>query len=472
MLFNSFEFWAFFAIVLAGLYLLPRRGVNIFLLLASYVFYAAWDARFLVLLFISTVVDYIVGLRLHGSDDPRARKLWLLLSLATNLGILAFFKYVGFFAESLQALLEPSGVRMAPWAMEVILPVGISFYTFQTLSYTIDIYRRQLAPTRNIIDFGLYVAFFPQLVAGPIERATHLLPQIQRPRRATLDEISSGAWLSLWGLFKKVVIADNLAPLVDAVYAPGVSSTGAEVLLASYAFTFQIYCDFSGYTDIARGVARIMGYDLMRNFNVPFLSASMSEFWRRWHISLSTWLRDYLYIPLGGNRRGTTRTQFNLMATMVLGGLWHGAVWTFVVWGAFHGVLLAVERAFRPLAAKWRDARPGGARLRKVVAIVVTFHLVCLGFLIFRAESLTQAGALLAQLMGPFHADSVGPWLLPFAVLLTPLLIMDLIQWWTDEAEFVLRWPLVPRAVLYVALLLAIVLLGEDGGTPFIYFQF
>ena len=472
MLFNSLEFWAFFALVLAGLYVLPRRVRNLFLLLASYVFYGAWDARFLTLLWISTAVDYVVGLRLHATEDPGARKRWLFVSLATNLGILGFFKYVGFFSTGLQALLEPSGVRLAPWALEVILPVGISFYTFQTLSYTIDIYRRQLAPTRNIVDFGLYVAFFPQLVAGPIERATHLLPQIQHQRRATLDEIYSGTWLCLWGLFKKVVIADNLAPLVDSVYAPGVSATGAEVLFASYAFTFQIYCDFSGYTDIARGVARIMGFDLMRNFNVPFLSASMTEFWRRWHISLSTWLRDYLYIPLGGNRRGTYRTLFNLMTTMVLGGLWHGAVWTFVVWGAFHGTLLALERALRPVGARVQQAWPGGARVRKVLATIVTFHLVCLGFLVFRAESVSQAASLLAEFGGPFDVASIVPWLWPMGILLGPLMFMDLIQWWTDDAEFVFEWPLLARAGVYAVLLLAIVFLGEDGGTPFIYFQF
>ncbi|MDG2307477.1 MAG: MBOAT family protein [Candidatus Binatia bacterium] len=472
MLFNSFEFWAFFALVLMGLYLLPRRGINVFLLLASYAFYGAWDARFLSLLWISTVVDYIVGIRLHASEDPGVRKRWLLVSLATNLGILGFFKYVGFFSASLQTLLEPTGARLAPWAIEVVLPVGISFYTFQTLSYTIDIYRRQLVPTRSLIDFGLYVSFFPQLVAGPIERATHLLPQIQRQRRATTNDIASGTWLSLWGLFKKVVIADNLAPLVDAVYAPGVSATGAEVLFATYAFTFQIYCDFSGYTDIARGIARIMGFDLMRNFDVPYFSASIGEYWRRWHISLSNWLRDYLYIPLGGNRGTTFRTVSNLMITMVLGGLWHGAAWTFVVWGAFHGALLGLERALQPLGLRVRKAWPSGAYLRKAAAIFVTFHLLCFGFVIFRAESLAHAGALLSQLVGPFHAVSVAQWVRPLAMLLGPLMLMELIQWKTDEPEIVLRWPFLARAVLYTGLLLAIVLLGEDGGTPFIYFQF
>ncbi|MDA1306433.1 MAG: MBOAT family protein, partial [Acidobacteria bacterium] len=313
------------------------------LLVASYVFYGAWDYRFLSLLGISTIIDYVVALRMADAAG-RHRKAWLIVSLVTNLGLLGFFKYFNFFVDSGNALLIALGVDPMPMRLHIVLPVGISFYTFQTLSYTIDVYRGKLDPTRSLRDFALFVAYFPQLVAGPIERATHLLPQVLNPRRLSMPLLHQGLWLISWGLFKKMVIANNLAIVVDRTFAAGSGATGAEYLIAIYAFAFQIYCDFSGYSDIARGLAALMGIDLMVNFNNPYAATNPREFWRRWHISLSTWLRDYLYVPLGGNRGALWQTYRALMLTMLLGGIWHGAQWTFVVWGLYHGVWLAVHR--------------------------------------------------------------------------------------------------------------------------------
>jgi D-alanyl-lipoteichoic acid acyltransferase DltB (MBOAT superfamily) len=471
MLFHSLSFGLFFAAVLAVAPALRPRAQNLFLLLASYLFYAAWDWRFLSLLWLSTGIDFAVGLGLGRARGARARKRLLVVSLVSQLGILAVFKYAGFFAESLAALLSPLGLELPPFALRVVLPVGISFYTFQTLSYTIDVYRGRMAPVSSLLDFALFVAFFPQLVAGPIERATHLLPQVRAPRRIRAAELGSGAWLALWGLFKKAVVADNLAPLVDAVYAPGAAPTGPEVLLATYAFAFQIYCDFSGYTDIARGVARCLGFELMRNFDLPYLAASPREFWRRWHISLSTWLRDYLYIPLGGSRGSAARTQRNLALTMLLGGLWHGAAWTFVLWGAWHGALICAQRALAPMLARApRDAR--ASRAWRALGVLLTFHLVCAGWLLFRAESLAHAGALAAALASAPAAGLAGSWLLPLLALLLPLALIEGAQAKSGDPEVVLRWPLPLRTLVYAGVFAGLVLLGEDFGEPFLYFQF
>jgi D-alanyl-lipoteichoic acid acyltransferase DltB (MBOAT superfamily) len=467
MVFNSFSYWAFFAAIFVLSRCCSLRARNILLLLASYLFYAAWDYRFLSLLWLSTGVDFLVGLRLASTPDPRRRRAWLVLSLVVNLGVLGFFKYAGFFAEGLVALLDPAGIRLAPWALEVVLPVGISFYTFQSLSYTIDVYRGRLAVERSLSRFALYVAFFPQLVAGPIERATRLLPQIGQLHRAGIDQIASGAWLCLWGLFKKVVIADNVGVLPDAVFAdPGLAS-GPEVLVATYAFSIQIYCDFSGYTDIARGSARLLGFDLMRNFDTPYLSRSMQEFWRRWHISLSTWLRDYLYIPLGGSRLGARRTYVNLGITMLLGGLWHGANWTFLLWGTFHGALLAIERGWKVYG---KESATG--RFRQLLRLVATFHLVVFGWLIFRADAVGDIPVLLSR-FSDLQVHAAGSWFLQLLLLSSPLVVFDLFQWWRDtDDEFILSAPLLVRGLVYFGLMVAIVFLGNDGGENFIYFQF
>ncbi len=344
MLFNSTTFWFFFAIVFSTYAVLSRRWQNGLLLVASYVFYGWWDYRFLVLMLASTVFDYVVGLKLATNSFPTARRRWITASLVGNLGLLGCFKYFNFFLDSTRSVLELMGFHADLWTLSIILPAGISFYTFQSLSYTIDIYRGHIQPARNFWDFALSVSFFPHLVAGPIQRADSLLRQIERPRSMTWDGWCEGSALVLIGLFKKMAIADMLAPLVERTFSRPEQCSSLILLFGVYCFAVQIYADFSGYTDIARGVARFMGFELMINFNQPYFAADITDFWRRWHISLSTWLRDYLYISLGGNRHGTLRTYRNLMLTMVLGGLWHGAAWTFVVWGALHGLYLAAHK--------------------------------------------------------------------------------------------------------------------------------
>jgi D-alanyl-lipoteichoic acid acyltransferase DltB (MBOAT superfamily) len=347
MAFDTFVFLQFFVALLL-LYWLVRRSLqarNLLIVAASYLFYGWWDYRFLALILFSSLLDFAVGLALEREAQPRRRKGWLLLSLTGNLGVLGFFKYYDFFVESFGALATKLGWPVEARTLNIILPVGISFYTFQTMSYALDVYRRQMPATRSLTNFLAYVSFFPQLVAGPIERAQHLLPQFERTRNLTRPMLEEGVWLILWGLFKKVALADNFAPLVEMAYEQP-AATAPVVVLGTIAFGLQIYCDFSGYSDIARGLARVLGFDIMVNFDVPYAAASLREFWRRWHISLSSWLRDYLYISLGGNRCGEGRTYLNLLLTMLLGGLWHGASWNFALWGLWHGLGLAVERRF------------------------------------------------------------------------------------------------------------------------------
>ncbi len=396
MLFNSLTFWIFFVLVYAGYRVLDTKGQNRWLLLASYIFYGAWDWRFLSLIFASTVLDYAIARWLVRTDKEPARKGLVFLSAAGNLGILGFFKYFNFFADSAAGLLSLAGFYPDRITLEVILPVGISFYTFQTLSYTVDVYRRKMEPVRDFGNFALFVAFFPQLVAGPIERAERLVPQIALPRTLTWDKTASGFRLVVWGLFKKIVIADNMARVADLVFYPGATPSGLWVLAGTYAFALQIYGDFSGYSDMARGIARILGFELSVNFKSPYLATNPSDFWNRWHITLSSWLRDYLYIPLGGNRRGTGRTLGNLMTTMILGGLWHGASVMFILWGAYHGLLLAVYHTWNNFHGKMRTPPRGWGR---AVRILLMFHLTCIGWIFFRAVSLEQGMAMFRALV-------------------------------------------------------------------------
>ena len=344
MVFNSIQFVVFFAVVYGAYRILPHRAQNWLLLVSSYVFYAAWDWRFLSLLIASTVVDYTVARYLDVLPDGPRRRRVLWISIGFNLGVLGFFKYFGFFVENFDALAQWFGVDVSVPVLHVVLPIGISFYTFMTMSYVIDVYRREIPATRHPLDFAVFVAFFPHLVAGPILRAPALLPQISSPRRITREQMVEGTWLVTWGLFKKVFVADNLATVANAVFAQGHSPSALEVLIAVYAFAFQIYGDFSGYSDIARGLSKWMGIELSLNFRFPYFVRSPQAFWRHWHISLSTWLRDYLYFPLGGNRGSQLATYRNLMITMILGGLWHGAAWPFVFWGIYQGALLVMYR--------------------------------------------------------------------------------------------------------------------------------
>lgn len=473
MLFNSFTFWIFYAIVFALYYRLRRRGQNVLLLIASYLFYACWDWRFLGLIVVSTLIDFSVARGLAATDHPQRRKLLLTLSIIANLGILGFFKYYGFFAAELDRLFQAIGVPMMLPTLSIILPVGISFYTFQTMSYTIDVYRGDCKPSSDLLDFAVYVSFFPQLVAGPIERASTFLPQVQSARIATPEHFKKGLFLILIGLFRKVVIADNMAPIVNAVFATPVAElSGLEILLGVYAFAFQIYGDFSGYSAIARGVANWLGFDLMTNFNMPYFAVSPSDFWRRWHISLSQWLRDYLYIPLGGNRGGSWFTYRNLMLTMVIGGLWHGAAWTFVVWGAFHGLILC---AYRPLESRETILRLQRHPLswERLFRMVVMFHLICVSWLLFRAESMTQVVEMATKMatdltVTPFALSMLG--LIAFYV--TPLLLFECWLEWRNNLLALLDAHWCFRGLVYLYVIYMMVLFPPPVPSEFIYFQF
>lgn len=473
MEFNSFQFAYFFAALFPAYWLLRnhRRCQNVLLLAAGYFFYASWNPKFLSLLIISTVMDYGCGLAVDRIDDPRKRKAFVALSMTLNLGMLGVFKYYNFFAGSLQAALARAGIDVPLAHLEVVLPIGISFYTFQSMSYVIDVYRRDLKPTRNLVEFATFVSFFPHLVAGPIMRPTSLLPQIARPRRFDLQQFYHGSYLIFWGLTKKVVVADNLAKVVQDLFGRWETIDGGLALLAVYAFAFQIYCDFSGYTDVARGVAKCLGFELTLNFNLPYFAANPREFWQRWHISLSTWLRDYLYIPLGGNRGGRAGLCRNLMLTMIIGGLWHGAAWTFVLWGFYQGVLLVGHRSVEPWLARVRISHAVDRVGWKVLRVVVTFHLVCVGWLIFRAGSVAQvAGMLQAIVLRP--SIPAAAYLVPVAALVVPLLVVQLFQYLSNDLDIVLEAPWYVRSAFYTACFYAFILVGQFEGVQFIYFQF
>ena len=495
MLFNSDVFLRFFLAFLF-LYWLVRNNLktrNVLIVAASYLFYgwwapagdttaftadftgyllsALWHCRFLGLLVLTSLVDFSVGLGLERLPSGVQRKWLLRASIAVNLGILGFFKYWNFFADSFASALAALGLEVEPRALSVVLPVGISFYTFQSMSYAIDVYRREVPATRSLIHFLAFVSFFPQLVAGPIERASHLLPQFGRPVVITRGMLEEGIWLILWGMFKKVALADNFAPLVEMVFGAGkVSMTyGAlTVVVGTLAFGLQIYCDFSGYSDIARGAARVLGFDIMWNFNLPYAATNLREFWRRWHISLSSWLRDYLYISLGGNRRGQFRTYVNLLITMLLGGLWHGAAWNFVLWGLWHGLGLAFLRS---RFASWQlfVSHPF---LGRVFAWLITMLFVFYGWLLFRAHSWEQIVAM-TRALGHFSAPM---WMGSFAINLVafalPLLLMELWQFKAGNRLVALTLPVWAKAALQGALLIGILLFWERAKEPFIYFQF
>jgi len=469
MLFNTWDFVIFFVAVYLAYLRLGHRWQNRLLLAASYFFYGYWDVRFLSLIIFSTLVDFTLAKAIDASDSPRRRKALVVLSASVNLGLLAVFKYFDFFVGSAQSVM--AGLGFAPeqtWTLGIILPMGISFYTFQTMSYTIDVYRRDLKPSRDLLDFTLYVSFFPQLVAGPIERGSRFLPQVCRRRVLTPEGLGKGVWYILLGYFLKVYMADNLAPMVDGIFQAE-QVGGAEVLLGVYGFAFQIYGDFAGYSFIACGLAKLMGFDLMENFRRPYWSAGPGEFWHRWHISLSTWLRDYLYIPLGGNRRGPSRTYVNLLLVMVLGGLWHGAAWKYLLWGGYQGLLLV---AFRGLGARGHgpeSAWSWGRALR----VLGFFHLACFGWLIFRCESLEQIWGWPVRIFTAWSWDeTVTARAMAMAVLIVPVVLLDVLAERARSSVFVLSWPSRRRWALYAALVLMLAVLGARQAEQFIYFQF
>ncbi|ODA67483.1 Peptidoglycan O-acetyltransferase [Methyloligella halotolerans] len=492
MLFPTLQFGAFFLVVFAIAWELRARpeGRKTFLVAASYVFYGAWDWRFAGLLAASSLINYAAGRLVSVASGDRDKKILVAIAVAINLGILGFFKYYGFFLEQLGELLARGGMARDMPFLEVILPIGISFFTFQGISYVVDVYRKEIPAETNPLDVFLYISFFPQLVAGPIVRAADFLPQLKAEPELDREMVAKGIVLILLGLFKKMVIANYLATLLvdDVFFAPDAYS-GPDLLLAVYGYAIQIYCDFSGYSDIAIGVAALLGYHFKPNFLQPYRSASLREFWRRWHISLSTWLRDYLYKPLGGSRHGTVTTYRNVMITMVLGGLWHGANWTFLIWGAIHGVALVIERmilAVLPasgsgvvagdsfggaVSAGWGSA-PSREALVRAFGVLVTFNVVCLAWIFFRAESLDYALLYLQGLVdwsGPVEMAT------PFLVALVAVslaahflpedLLPGAIAWLEDRSALTLG------AVLGFGILL-IWAIAPEGVAPFIYFQF
>ncbi len=476
MLFNSVEFlFLFLPIVLIVYYLLPHKQQNTFLVLASCFFYASWDWRFLLPLLCTTGLDYWIAGKLeasHKAKGPQAeRKRLVWISVVSNLCLLGFFKYCNFFIESTSAVLTALGFEVSVHTLNIVLPVAISFYTFQALSYTIDVYRGELHPSGTFWDFFLGVLYFPHLVAGPIQRASTLLPQVLLPRQTTRQQWEDGLHLIMWGFFKKVFLADNLAPIADQVFSKP-DPTGGEVLVGVLAFTFQIYGDFSGYTDIARGIAKIMGFEFTLNFNLPYFATNPSDFWRRWHISLSQWLRDYLYKSLGGNRGGAFFTYRNLMITMVLGGLWHGAAWNFVLWGFYHGALLCIHRYLSPYLDRCEQAIPLPRALWLTLHIASMFVMTCYGWLLFRATSLDQVLGMSSALSNPLEGLDTGS-LQTIGLYALPLVIVQWLQWRSGELQF-MRLPIIPgwlKPVLYAGMFYAAVFLG---GTPqsFVYFQF
>lgn len=480
MLFNSYEFLVFFPAIVVMFFLTPLKWRWLLLLAGSCYFYMCWKPEYIVLLMFSCFIDYFAALKMSATPDPVKRKKLLWLSLVSNLGLLFTFKYFNFFNESFRALFEQLNLAYAIPAVNLLLPVGISFYTFQTLSYTIDVYRGAIQPERHLGKFSLFVTFFPQLVAGPIERSSNLLPQLQSLRaKFDTERVTDGLRLMLWGLFKKVVIADRLAATVNLVYNNPSEYQGAQVVLATIFFAFQIFCDFSGYSDIAIGAAKILGVDLMKNFDKPYCARSISEFWRRWHISLSTWFKDYVYIPLGGNRTLKWRWYYNLFLTFLISGLWHGANWTFVIWGALHGFYLV----FAIISKPWREALSAQLGLHKLPLLLkagqvaITFALVNLGWLFFRANNLSDALLLLQNMFVLAPLANVFDLITPGGLVINLLLIaiLELAHALEKDEPFVLslakksslvRWP------AYVAATLAILYLSTSSGQQFIYFQF
>ncbi|RDY57598.1 MBOAT family O-acyltransferase [Flagellimonas nanhaiensis] len=482
MLFNSFEFAIFFSVVFLLYFLSYKqlRAQNFLLLVSSYVFYGWWDWRFLSLIFISSISDYLIGLRIDKSENTAVRKRLLLLSVFINLGILGFFKYYNFFAESTVDVLNFFGFQSNPFFIKVILPVGISFYTFQTMSYTIDIYRRQMKATPNLLEFMAFVSFFPQLVAGPIERAKNLLPQFGIKRKFNLSEAKEGIKQSIWGLFKKIVIADNCAQYVNHIFENSDTLPGSMLLIGVLLFAFQIYGDFSGYSDIAIGISRILGFNLMQNFRSPYLAENIQDFWRRWHISLSTWFRDYVYIPLGGSRSNSKiRRIYNIVVTFTVSGFWHGANWTFIIWGALHSLFYLIQNAFSNLFGQ-NTKRP--ISIPKPLSIVITFISVTLAWIFFRADSVAIAIKMITEILSSSLFVNPVPYLKQFGSFAQPFILiisigyLALFELMNRNASYsfqVSSFKIPIKQLAYCSLLLLIIFFrATNGKIDFIYFQF
>ncbi len=480
MLFNSLVFLIFLPIVWI-LYMLLRRNYraqNFMLLVASYVFYGWWDWRFLSLIIFTTVVNFFLALAIERTSDEtpdgeRKRRIFLVISLIVSLGLLGFFKYFNFFTTSFAALLRMFGLQAGQVTLQIVLPVGISFFTFKTLSYTIDVYRKDLPATTSIVDCAVFIAFFPQLVAGPIERASNLLPQFERPRRITSEGVSSGIFLFIWGMFKKVVIADNVAKVADAVFNNYRAYHGLDLWIGVLAFAVQIYCDFSAYSDIARGIGRFFGFELMVNFRLPYFALNPGDFWNRWHISLSSWFRDYVFLPLEFVRRrsGFLRQQTNIMVVFLLTGLWHGAAWHFVIWGAYHGLILILYSLFEKNpahAAPW-DGKHSLAQVFAKWALMFTLTLI--GWLLFRAPTWEQIAYTLSN-WTPFVSSETWSLLARTFIPAIPLIVVDLSQYASNDILVFTKLPYVIRVATYSLLVVFIMLFAVRESAEFIYFRF
>jgi alginate O-acetyltransferase complex protein AlgI len=469
MLFDTPVYFAFLVLVVLVYWRLKWRSQNVMLLLASWFFYGWWDWRFLLLMMASTGIDYVIARQIEDASSPAKRRALLIASLVVNFSVLGFFKYFNFFLDSTAQTLEVLGVHnISHRFLAIILPPGISFYTFQEVAYIVDVYYGRVKASRKFVDYALFISLFPHLIAGPIQRPSHLLPQVQKPRVFDPEKFRDGCMLILMGLFRKIVIADNCAHLANAAFSGQLGSDGWATVIGVYAFAWQIYGDFSGYSDLARGSAQLLGFHFMVNFRQPYLAISLQDFWRRWHISLSTWLRDYLYISLGGNRGGEAKTYRNLALTMLLGGLWHGANWTFVVWGAIHGFGLAIERFF--FGHRKEHSQPLG--WHKYLRWFVMFHVVCFSWVFFRADSLSGALAMLRTL-GHFHwsPDYGAAWLF-LAILASIGFAIDL-KLELDGSEYLFQHEAFAlRLGTAMAVIALMVLFSASGSHAFIYFQF
>ena len=476
MLFNSFEFLVFFLVVIVTYFSLPHRFRWLLLLVSSYFFYGYWEPKYLIIILGSTIIDFTLGKLIFQSGTKKRKRLYLYLSLFSNLSVLFFFKYFNFFFDNISPVIQLVDEGYTFSALDIILPVGISFYTFQTLSYSIDIYNGKIKePERNFGIFALFVSFFPQLVAGPIERASHLLPQFHEKMKFDLIRFKNGLTLILWGLFKKIVIADRLALIVNEIYNNPVDYHGLTVVVGTVFFAVQIYCDFSGYSDIAIGIARMLGFDFMKNFNAPYFSKSISEFWNRWHISLSTWFRDYVYIPLGGSRVVKWRWYYNLFITFLISGFWHGAEWTFILWGVFHGFLLIGETFFKI------------QRTNTLIIVLQNFKtiiLVCFGWVLFRANSMEDAVYVFLEIFSfdNYELSQLSPYIVPvsknlvfssdFMLAYLGVAVLFVFEYLFLVKKLFYKLPFWIKSSMYIGVVICILLFGTFGKNEFIYFQF
>ncbi|MCF6132707.1 MBOAT family O-acyltransferase [Flavobacterium wongokense] len=478
MLFNSVNFAIFLPIVFLLYWFVANKNLklqNILLLVSSYFFYACWDWRFMFLLIFSTLLDYFTGLKMAESKTKSGKTFWFWLSVTVNLGFLAVFKYYNFFAESFAELIANFGLHVNPWTLKVILPVGISFYTFHGLSYVIDIYKNRIPAEKDFVEYSVFVSFFPLLVAGPIERATHLLPQIKVKRHFDYSKAVDGLRQILWGLFKKIVIADQCAIYANQIFNDAGHQSGSNLFLGALFFTFQIYGDFSGYSDIALGTARLFGIELLRNFAFPYFSRDIAEFWRRWHISLSTWFRDYLYIPLGGSKGGTWMKVRNTFIIFLVSGFWHGANWTFIAWGLLNALFIMPSIIFNTHRNNLEIVAKGSyfPNLKELLSIIITFLMAVFAWIFFRASSITNAFAYIREMFSPsfFTKPTVTPYIVFFFIV-----FFMVVEWLGREEEYALNkfglnWPKFIRHGFYMLLITAIFLFSTKE-QQFIYFQF